>query len=217
MPPYKTLIFDLDGTLIDSSASILGAYRAALEALGCQALRPLTPDLIGPPLGPTMDLLTGGADPQLREALVEAFKAHYDQQGYRDTLVFDGIAELLGALRGDGVGLFIATNKRIVPTRRILAHLGWEAWFQGVYALDAVQPVARNKGELLLRLQQREGLAPGTALYVGDRDEDALAAATAGLPFARADWGFGGSKCQQPVASQVARLARSLRSGDCRA
>lgn len=211
--PVNTLIFDLDGTLVDSASSILAAYGAALAQLGCTPLRPLTRDLIGPPLDATMDLLTGGVDRATRAALVQAFKQHYDLEGYRQTEVFDGIPALLAALQAQGLRLFIATNKRIAPTRSILAHLGWTGHFQGVYALDALQPPAPDKGALLRHLLQHEGLHPDTAVYIGDRAEDAVAAATAGLRFEPAPWGFGTQEALSadvPVARQVGQLAQRL-------
>ena len=205
-----SVLFDLDGTLIDSASSILAAYEAALAQHGCRPVVALTRDIIGPPLDATMDLLTGGVDAAQREALVQAFKHHYDQEGYRQTQVFDGIAALLQGLHAQGLDLYIATNKRIAPTRSIVAHLGWSPLFKGVYALDALQPRAADKGELLGRLLQQEGIAPAAAIYIGDRDEDAVAAAAAGLRFAPAPWGFGSASAAAP-GPQVARLAQQLR------
>ncbi len=204
-----TVIFDLDGTLIDSERSILAAYGAALAQHGCTPNVPLTRDLIGPPLEATMGLLTGGVDALTRAALVQSFKQHYDLEGYRQTRVFDGIAALLADLRAQQLRLYIATNKRIAPTRSIVAHLGWTPLFQGLYALDALQPRARDKGELLVRLLQLEGIAAAAAIYIGDRDEDAVAAAAAGLRFALAPWGFGSASCAD-AGPQIAQLAQQL-------
>lgn len=186
----KALIFDLDGTLIDSSPSILAGFRAAFAACGREPVRPLAPDVIGPPLRETLALLAGSEDDALLQRLSAAFKAHYDTEGYRLTTVFAGVATMLAALAAAGHPLFIATNKRLHPTRLILAHLGWEKFFTAAYALDSFAPPAPNKAALLGRILAERHFPASTGLYIGDREEDAAAAAANALPFAWATWGY---------------------------
>ena len=187
----EVVIFDLDGTLIDSSVSILEAYQAAFDHVGCKLMRPLTDSIIGPPLDETLSTLTGGADPVTREALVSAFKAHYDDLGFKKTSVFDGILQLLDETKAKGVPMYIATNKRIAPTLSIISYLGWSKYFSGVFALDSFATRLCNKGQLISRVLATEGLNPASTLYVGDREEDALAAEQAHVRFEKALWGYG--------------------------
>lgn len=193
MSPIKTIIFDLDGTLIDSSKSILAGFAGAFAAEGLSPAVALAPEIIGPPLKETLAMLAGSRDVVLVDRLAGHFKAHYDNVGYRETTVFAGIPEMLAGLAEMGVPLHIATNKRLIPTRRILDHLGWTAYFRTVRALDAWSPAAANKAEMIARQLREEALTPASTLYVGDREEDFFAARANHLPFALAAWGYGGA------------------------
>ena len=197
----RDIVFDLDGTLIDSAPSILASMQAAFEQAGIAPIGPLTPALIGPPLAQTLrSLLPDGAAHAL-PGLIEGFKRHYDESGYRQAHVYPGVPDMLHALGQMPLRLHIATNKRIAPTRRIVEHLGWDGFFAGVYALDFYTPALAHKTAMLQRL--RQALAgPGPApIYVGDRAEDAEAAHASGMPFLWASWGYGGDGVAVPPAS----------------
>lgn len=191
MKNIRTVVFDLDGTLIDSSASILAGFAGAFAKEGRQPTLALRPEIIGPPLKETLALLAGSTDLVLIDRLAEHFKAHYDTVGYRETTVFDGVNALLAGLSERGIPLHIATNKRLGPTIKILDHLGWRHYFGRVVALDAWTPPAANKAAMIGRLVDELKLEARQTLYVGDRNEDALAATANGLPFAFAAWGYG--------------------------
>lgn len=187
----STIIFDLDGTLIDSSDSILAAFKGSFDALGLTPFRTLAPEIVGPPLRETLALLSGSDDSVLLDRLAAAFKESYDTDGYRQTTVFPGVREMLSTLLAWKVPLYIATNKRIKPTELIVEYLGWSECFSGVFSLDAVQPVAASKGELLNHLVGKYRMCTATTLYVGDRVEDEFAARQAKIDFVYASWGYG--------------------------
>lgn len=193
MTTISTIIFDLDGTLIDSSASILAGFAGAFAAEGRQPVVPLGPEIIGPPLKETLAILAGSNDSALIERLAGHFKAHYDTLGYQETTVFDGIPEMLAGLAGRGIPLHIATNKRLTPTLRILDFLGWSDYFCTVRALDAWAPAVGSKREMIARQLAEEALPTASTIYVGDREEDFLAARANDLQFALAAWGYGGA------------------------
>lgn len=193
MPLIKTIIFDLDGTLIDSSKSILAGFAGAFAAEKLTPTQELRPEIIGPPLKETLALLAGRRDDALIERLAGHFKAHYDNVGYRETTVFAGVPEMLAGLAAQNLPLHIATNKRLLPTQRILDHLGWTRYFSTVRALDAWNPPAGNKSAMLTRQLKEEALLPATTIYVGDREEDFFAARNNHLRFALAAWGYGGA------------------------
>ena len=186
------LIFDFDGTLIDSSSGILSCYNRTLARHGIKPSVALDRSLIGPPLAATLAYITGLSAAEDLQAMIDTFKAEYDSGGYLATEAYPGVAETLQQLAAAGLKLFLATNKRIAPTRKIIAHFGWEKHFTAVYALDAIVPAAANKAALVGEIVRREAIDVRHAAVVGDSPEDAHAAREHGLPFFAALWGYGG-------------------------
>ena len=80
------IIFDLDGTLIDSSTGILTAIEMAFDSCNISLKKPLDITLIGPPLNKLLPILAGTHDEKVLEALTDAFKANYDAKGYKKQL-----------------------------------------------------------------------------------------------------------------------------------
>lgn len=101
------------------------------------------------------------------------------------------IAAGLALLAGAGARLFIVTNKRMLPTRRILEALGLAPLFAGIHTRDETDPPAPSKAAVTQRVLGRYGIDPAQALFVGDSDEDAAAARENGLRFIHAAYGYG--------------------------
>ncbi|MCL2874919.1 MAG: HAD family hydrolase [Betaproteobacteria bacterium] len=185
------VVFDLDGTLIDSAGAILASYRAAFAACGLTPVRDIEAGIVGPPLGETLRLLAGSEDPDLIARLTGAFKQSYDTEGLLETMPYPGVDDMLRALRAAGMKLSIATNKRIHPARLIVGYLGWGDIFDSVVALDAFTPPLPDKAAMLGRLLADQGIDAHRAVYVGDRIEDFDAAEANDIPFIAAAWGYG--------------------------
>lgn len=203
---FKDIIFDLDGTLIDSRPAILDAFDKALSGRKIQPRIALSTVRIGPPLGETLRQLVGD-DLSLIDALTNDFKRHYDSAGYRESTVFAGIPELLTALETRLIDCYLATNKRLVPTRLILSHLQWEKHFKAVYALDRQMPPLPDKTRMLAQLLAEYAIDAKRAIYVGDTPEDEAAAVANGLHFIGVTWGYG---TFQPTGNPRAADAQSL-------
>lgn len=200
----KNVVFDLDGTLIDSAQSILASMQIALKEAGIETARPLTHDLIGPPLAVAITSVLSDATLTKLPVIIQGFMRHYDESGYRESRFYEGIPGMLKELRRLGLRLYIATNKRILPTRKIINYFGWNALFDGLYTLDFFKPKLHNKTAMLQRLQQEvPGISEGS-VYVGDRAEDADAAKISQFCFLWASWGYGGPEVE---ASGHARIA----------
>lgn len=189
--PYQAVIFDLDGTLVDSAPSILSSFESVLKRVGIQPLISLNNLLIGPPLRQTLTNLTGISDLNELNTLVEYFKESYDSEGYKATRVYDGVQELLVALSDIQVPMAIATNKRIVPTLKIITLLGWETYFKLIGALDSKTPPYTSKATLINSLLDEMSVDAGASLYVGDKWEDGEAAKINRMPFLAVGWGYG--------------------------
>ena len=131
------VIFDLDGTLINSSESILASISRAFDESN-QVLRyPLTNKVIGPPLKETLSYLSGTEDPSTLKLLSDRFKKNYDEIGFLQTKVYPGISAMLSKLMRHNIYMYVVTNKRIVPTLKILDHLGWNQYFLSVFCIDS--------------------------------------------------------------------------------
>ena len=184
------IIFDLDGTLIDSAPAILESFKIALEKNNIESICQLNSNIIGPPLMETLTRITGICNEVTLSKLAVDFKGHYDFGGYRATKPFLGVGELLKECNLYGFRLHIATNKRLVPTTLILDHLGWKHHFKSIYALDSKSPSFRDKGAMLSTLLDVEKISSNSAFYVGDRVEDYQSAIDNDLNFLGATWGY---------------------------
>jgi phosphoglycolate phosphatase len=197
----STLIFDLDGTLIDSAPSILACMERVVIEAGHEPVVPLDTTLIGPPLLATLSKITGLTDENLLRPLADAFKARYDDEGLRLTQPYPEITPLLHSLDALGVRLHLATNKRLRPTRSILDLMGWSGLFRSVYTQDRVAAGYADKRTMLQHLLRECALDPAMAAYVGDTREDGLGASANGLHFFAVDWGYGDFNGWPGVAS----------------
>jgi phosphoglycolate phosphatase len=184
------VLFDLDGTLVDSCDGILDSLRRCIERAGLHPCIELTRELVGPPLSALIATALGSIDPGLLTELEEAFRREYDQRGYRASRPYPGIGAALHELSAAGLQLHVVTNKRLRPTRRILRALGWCGSFTTVNALDSYGG-ATSKTDVVARLLERIGVPGSSATLVGDTENDAAAARGNGVAFAWASWGYG--------------------------
>jgi len=187
---HDTIIFDFDGTLIDSAVGILATYSAVLAAAGIKPAAPLDSRLIGPPLLPTMSKLTGPIAPEQLDVLVEDFKVRYADIGVARTPAYPAADATLKQLLAGGKILYLATNKRAQPTLALLDKFGWAPYFQRVYCIDSHQPAFTDKAAMLRQLLSENQIDPAQALYVGDTQGDYLSASACGIRFVAALWGY---------------------------
>ncbi|HTP39598.1 MAG TPA: HAD family hydrolase [Steroidobacteraceae bacterium] len=202
------LLFDFDGTLVDSAPGILESMRAAFTATGLTARIPMTELINGLPLRAALVRALGADDLPRIARLEAAFREHYDGVGHRGTRPYPGIPAALDALRAAGHRLHIVTNKRLAPTQLILAQLQWDALFDTVNTLDS-SPGLQRKSEVVARLLSGIG-GPATATMIGDTEEDAAAALDNGLPFVWVRWGYGREARPQGNSHEVTSVAAML-------
>jgi phosphoglycolate phosphatase len=187
---YRHIVFDLDGTLIDSAPSIIASFAYAFSAVGIEPCKAITADVVGPPLMPTLASLAGSEAVDLLERLATKFKAHYDSESYQKATVYAGIEALLEAFKQADLAMYIATNKRDLPTQKLVRYLDWNRYFKGVFALDSYKPPLASKPLMVAQIIADYQIDPKQAIYVGDRYEDGLAADYNKMQFAMAAWGY---------------------------
>ena len=189
--PMRGVLFDLDGTLIDSAPDLAGAANRlrvdhGLEPLPLELLRPMVGSGARGMVGVAFGAVPGEAQ---FESLRDAFLAHYERGLLEKTHPFDGVDAMLSALEAAGIPWGIVTNKATRFTTPIVAGLGL-AKRAAVVVCGDTTPHAKPHPEPLLHAARALGLAPQDVVYVGDDLRDAQAAHAAGMPMVAATWGY---------------------------
>jgi len=183
----RLVLFDLDGTLVDSTPGIWASVRVAAAALGLPA--PTSEQLrqmVGPPLQDGFALVLGVPADDVPRA-VAAYREHYAAGALLDVTVYDGIAALLARLTADGATLAITTSKPEKFAVRVLEHTGLRRYFASVHGATMDGAVRHKDQVVALALAAHpDGKRP---VLVGDRAHDVLGAAAHGLPCIGAGWG----------------------------
>lgn len=194
------IVFDLDGTLIDSAADVGAAVNRVLADEGLPALPPaLTRSLMGEGGKVTISRAFALANRPLDEAALSAltrrFVAYYRERPAEHTVLYPEVRRTLEALRADGLRLAVCTNKFEQPARDVLQALGVMPLFDDVAGADTFavrKPDPGHVRELLARM----GLPGAPAVMVGDSIHDIHAGQGAGLPVIAVSWGYS----TEPVA-----------------
>jgi len=192
----RAVLFDLDGTLLDSLPGIEYSARAAFAECGLAIGEIELRTLIGPPIRTILAKMaladtTGGLSEEQLDRLVQAFRASYDSEGWRRTPHYAGAAELLRELCAQGKRLFVVTNKPRPISLRILQAGGTLGLFEEVVTRDSREQAYKDKQEMMRSLMERHGLQPQDCLMVGDSMEDAVAALQTGMQFCLMTHGYG--------------------------
>lgn len=183
------VLFDLDGTLSDSAPGILAALRHAFAVNGLPALDAHTEKaILGPPFYESLPPLIGGTE--LLPAVIAAYRTHYGAGGMYETNAYDGIADVLAALRRCGVRLAVATSKPEHYAVPIVEYLGLAEYFETVGG-DELDGSLATKAQVIEKVLGRLGRPdPASTLMVGDRSHDVLGARVHGIACVGAAWGY---------------------------
>lgn len=207
----KNVIFDLDGTLIDSADSILTGLKATIKKFGFEPALPLNVKLVGPPLKQTIQKLVGDQVNIDLNILVDDFKNYYDTEGFKATATYPGIEKLLYELHNLGIRMYLATNKRQEPTLKIINYFDWASLFEEIYAIDRfVDAPFRDKTEMIGSLIQKESINKKSTIYVGDRFEDLEASMANNIRVILVQWGYGNTEGDTKENAQRANSAEEL-------
>lgn len=203
------IVFDLDGTLIDSARDLALAGSELVESYGAA---PLTEDEVismvgeGAPVLVARALTRAGLPADTPGAL-ERFLDIYDRRMLDHTAPYEGIREVLALLMAAGP-MAVLTNKPTAPTETILRQLDLRGFFTAVIGGDGPYPRKPHPDALLALMRQSDG----PSVMVGDSPADAGTAAAAGCPFVLARYGFGVARFDGhvPAGARVAAHPRDL-------
>ncbi len=188
---YSAILFDLDGTLIDSLPGIEYAVDYALAELRLPVRNGSLRSLIGPPIRKIFGQIVDHPSEEQLTDLEQAFRVSYDGGAWRRTLLHANAVSTVRTLHGAGLPLFVVTNKPALPTLAILQELGLADYFEALVSRDSRQPPFSSKAEMLRNVIAEHRLHPETCLYVGDTLEDYEAGTAAGLSVALVPHGYG--------------------------
>lgn len=200
----RLILFDLDGTLVDSRVDLANSVNGMLRQFG----RPELPlEVIAGYVGDGAPMLVRRAlsDPDdemfLQEAL-EFFLAYYREHKLDTTVVYPGIVDALRAMRSpvNGAGperrMAVLSNKPVNPSRAIVEALGLGEFFVQVYGGNSF-PTKKPDPLGALTLARENGVSPGQALIVGDSGIDVLTARNAGMWSCGVSYGFAPHSLEQ--------------------
>jgi len=187
-PKVELVIFDLDGTLLDTAPDLYKALKDTLKEYGVE-----------PPTFEEFKKHVGGGaygflepflpEDRLEEALLKLRRHYLEKYLCVETEPFEGIEETLKTLRDGGVKLAVATNKITEGALRVLERTNLLNYFELVVGRD-LPPAHKPAPEHLLFISERLGVLPDRAVMVGDRSDDVIAALRGGFTSAYALWGY---------------------------
>ena len=198
---FSAILFDLDGTIVDSAPGITASLAYTFGQLG----RPIPPPVellayVGPPILDSFKNLAGMTAKQSTEAL-DIYRSHYFVTGVYDATVYPGIEEVLSQIHARGIPLSLATSKPELPATIILEHFHLIDYFDVITGAseDEVRSAKADVvAEALHRLQAR-GFDISKPVMVGDRVHDVHGAAAHGVPTLFVRWGYGSAAEQVGV------------------
>jgi phosphoglycolate phosphatase len=206
----RAVVFDLDGTLIDSLADIAAAVNHVLTWRGLENLPPAQVEgMIGDGAKVLLDRAFAARGRQAGEADMAMFVEWYTMHGADETRPYPGMVAALAALREAGHPLGVCTNKPEAAAREILAALQLDRYFAVVTGGDSTafrKPDPRHLAATL------DALGAGDAVMVGDHFNDMAAAKGCGIPGIFAAWGYGAAASDYVAqnASELAGLVAGL-------
>lgn len=190
--PVRALIFDLDGTLIDSKRDLIHSVNAMLREMGRPELEEETisgyighgaPQLVARALG-------GSAAQDESTHALQFFLSHYEEHKMDTTCAYPGVAETLAQLQRKELSMAVLTNKPARISVRILNALGLANYFRAIYggnSFETKKPDPLGANTILGEF----GAAPGETLMIGDSEVDIQTARNAGTLAAAVNYGFG--------------------------
>ena len=193
----KLWIFDFDGTLVDSEVAIKHCYLKVTEKLIPERINFVKKILIGPTLEETTRTILTKKKLHLKNQFMREFQSKYDGEIVLETPMYPNVTEILENLKSNGDSLSVLTNKRVIPTHKLINHYRWNDLFDWVACMNEY-PDLKNKSELLDK-QDISKKNYSKILLVGDTVNDGLAAEKNEIDFIKVNYGYGQKQDWQSI------------------
>ena len=215
MQHYDVILFDVDGTLIDSAPGILNTLEEVFTKMGVDVTHVNLRRYLGPPLRKSFG--EHFSDPAKIEEATKRYRVSYAAKGCHEGGVYPGVVEMLGRLKAAGLTLCTATCKPTDVVRPILEEQGLAPYFSfvGGASMDESRD---NKTDVIRHVLAQPVMQGKRVLMVGDRNDDMRGAADCGLDAAGALYGYGSREELEPfhpvlLAESCASLADQILNG----
>ena len=195
MPHYDAILFDVDGTLIDSAPGILNTLEMVFRDMGVDLTNVNLRRYIGPPL--RKSFAEHFSDPAKIEEATERYRVIYHEKGSHEGGVYPGVPEMLRRLKDAGFTLCTATCKPTEVVTPILEEQGIAGYF--AFVGGASMDESRDtKTDVIRHVLRQPALQGKRVLMVGDRSDDLQGAANCGLDAAGVLYGYGSREELEP-------------------
>lgn len=193
----RAVIFDVDGTLLDTTEGVLSSVKYTIAA---HRLPPIADgellSFIGPPIQDSFAKHYGLEGPVLQE-LAATFRERYKEGDVLKALPYEGIYEVCDELARRGITIAVATYKRQDYAEKIMKHFGFDRYTDIIYGADHENKL--KKADIIRKCLEAAGVEPKEAVMVGDTEHDALGASAAGIDFIAVTYGFGFRKKEDAI------------------
>jgi len=190
----KAIIFDLDGTLVDTAADLAGAMNYALKKFGQPTHSvEVCKQMIGDGLKMFAQRALGEDNQHLQDEVLRAMKARYHDRCFECSRLYDGIYEVVSKLREGGIRLAVLTNKDQDDAERVVEHFFGADTFEYVVGVVDNRSIKPDIGGTM-KIVESMGLGCEDFLIVGDGAGDIRTGAAAGIRSVGVNWGFRGNE-----------------------
>lgn len=187
---YDVILFDLDGTLTDPGVGITNSVMYALKKYNIEvAERSSLYKFIGPPLHESFMKYYGFSDEEAAKA-VAYYREYFSDTGIFENAVYEGVVDMLEALKASGYRLVLATSKPTVFANRILEHFGLASYFEYVAGAN-IDGSRTKKDDVIAHAIETCSLNISRTLMIGDRKHDILGAKEHGMDSVGVLYGYG--------------------------
>ncbi len=185
----RSVIFDLDGTLLDTKEGIIESAKYAADKLGYERLPYETMlTFVGPPIQNSF-IKHYGCDADAAQKAANVFREYYKEEALFLAEPYEGIYDLCEDLKSMGIKMAVATYKREDYALTLLRHFGFDKYCEVMHGADNNNVL--KKEDIVRMCQEETGTSKEDSVLVGDTDNDAKGALKAETPFIAVTYGFG--------------------------
>lgn len=212
MKMYSLLIFDLDGTLLDTLDDLTSSTNYALQTYGLPArTKDEIRTFVGNGIRNLIERAVGKIDCPKGDAILETFKSHYGTHCADQTRPYAGVLELLDRLKKDGKRLTLLSNKADFAVKILAKEYFGDLFEDAVGENEQLGIRKKPAPDALFALMEKYAVAPEHTVYIGDSEVDLETARKAGIDCVSVAWGFRSeSLLREKGAMRIARTMREL-------